>query len=329
MPITSSLRDGVSRVLGAPVILAGAAVLMLSLALPVHEVLDGGTPSPTRGDIHLEGASHWWSPCAAPAVGVARSLASSIIGCTTQLAGLTPRSPDIQPHQTVLLGYLLGCVLVLWTFLSGGFLDRFARGRPTRTVGFFAACGLYGSRLIRLGLIVGLTYGVLFGLVQGVLFGTLFPWLADGISTAGQTAVRIGLYLVFGLLVGLVGLVFDYARVRAVVEDRRSMVGAVLAGWRFVRRRPVACASLYAANGLLLVAVVAATPLVPVGTAPTEWLTLAAALLSLVARCAGRLLFYASETAYFQNQLAHVGYVAAPTPVWPESPASEALGRLG
>ena len=170
---------------------------------------------------------------------------------------------------------------------------------------------------------------MLFGLVQGVLFGTLFPWLADGISTAGQTAVRIGLYLVFGLLVGLVGLVFDYARVRAVVEDRRSMVGAVLAGWRFVRRRPVACASLYAANGLLLVAVVAATPLVPVGTAPTEWLTLAAALLGLVARCAGRLLFYASETAYFQSQLAHVGYVAAPTPVWPESPAAEALGRLG
>ena len=37
----------------------------------------------------------------------------------------------------------------------------------------------------------------------------------------------------------------------------------------------------------------------------------------------------AARDAYFQSQLSHVGYVAAPSPVWPESPAAEALGRLG
>ena len=58
------------------------------------------------------------------------------------------------------------------------------------------------------------------------------------------------------------------------------------------------------------------------------WL-LAVSLVCLALRVAGRLYFYAVETAYFQSQLAHAGYVAAPAPNWPESPSAEAIGRLG
>jgi len=35
--------------------------------------------------------------------------------------------------------------------------------------------------------------------------------------------------------------------------------------------------------------------------------------------------FWASETALFQGRLAHAGYVAAAKPVWPDSPAAEAI----
>ena len=42
-------------------------------------------------------------------------------------------------------------------------------------------------------------------------------------------------------------------------------------------------------------------------------------------RSAEKLVFYASQTAYFQSQLAHAEYVAAPRPVWPDSPAAEAV----
>jgi hypothetical protein len=56
------------------------------------------------------------------------------------------------------------------------------------------------------------------------------------------------------------------------------------------------------------------------------WLGLAIGQLYLLARLWVKLVFYASETAFFQSQLAHAEYTAAPQPVWPESPAAEAIG---
>jgi hypothetical protein len=45
----------------------------------------------------------------------------------------------------------------------------------------------------------------------------------------------------------------------------------------------------------------------------------------VLARLAMKLQFLASQTALFQASLAHAGYTAAPVPVWPESPAAEAI----
>ncbi len=71
--------------------------------------------------------------------------------------------------------------------------------------------------------------------------------------------MRAGLYLVFGVLLAACNVLFDYAKIRAVVEDRRSMIGALLAAWRFLRRNPLHAAGLYLLNGLLFVAVIACT----------------------------------------------------------------------
>jgi hypothetical protein len=56
------------------------------------------------------------------------------------------------------------------------------------------------------------------------------------------------------------------------------------------------------------------------------WWTLVAGQAYLLARLWVKLLFYASEAAYFQGALAHAEYVAAPLPVWPDSPAADAIG---
>ncbi len=40
-----------------------------------------------------------------------------------------------------------------------------------------------------------------------------------------------------------------------------------------------------------------------------------------------KLLFYASETAFFQQTLAHAAYTAAPPVEWPDSPAAESIGN--
>jgi hypothetical protein len=336
MPVATALLDGLQRVLRAPVILLGATALTVLLALPLGLVLHGelqtalgeGAVAETMADgVSLD----WWQQFASQATGLERSFTLSVIGFATVLGNLSALL-DGGRQEPIIVAVVLA-YLVLWSFLSGGMLDRYARDRPTRSVGFFSACGLYGPRLLRLTVIAGLAYALLFGLVHGWLFNDLYALLTRDITAERQAfTVRVGLYLLFGLLLVGVSLVFDYARVRAVVEDRRSMFGALLAGWRFVRRRPGVCLRLYAANSLILVAVMTSYALVAPQTGSTGlsmWLVYLTGQTYLVTRLASKLLFYSAEIAYFQSQLAHAGYVAAPAPVWPESPSVEAIGRLG
>jgi len=48
----------------------------------------------------------------------------------------------------------------------------------------------------------------------------------------------------------------------------------------------------------------------------------------LLTRSIVSLVFVASEIAFFQGELAHAEYTAAPPLVWPESPAVEAIANL-
>jgi hypothetical protein len=48
----------------------------------------------------------------------------------------------------------------------------------------------------------------------------------------------------------------------------------------------------------------------------------------ILARHYLKLVFYASQTAFFQNALAHAAYTAAPAVVWPDSPAAESIANV-
>ncbi len=327
MSFITPLGDGVRRVARAPMILAGAAMLTAAVALPPGLLLGDRLQAALREDPAAGGPGagcvplHWWRfsnavypvdgrPCAA---GLSATDAP-VVDLRVLLDG---EGPD-PGFAAVVVSYLAA-----WTLFSAGAIDRYARNRPTRGAGFFAACGVYGPRLLRLALIAGLVYWTLFRMVHPWAVGAPAP--GDGMTAAGLLR-----HLGFGLVLALVGLVFDYARVRAVVEDRRSMIGALLAGWRFVRRHPAPCVGLYAANGLVLATVVgiyaAAAP--DASTVTPNWGGILAGQVYVVAHLAGKLLFYATETSWFQSRLAHAGYVAAPAPVWPESASAEALERL-
>jgi hypothetical protein len=138
---------------------------------------------------------------------------------------------------------------------------------------------------------------------------------------------RVALYLVFGLVILLVNVLVDYAKIRMVVEDRRSAFGAIAAAARFAMRQPGAVLSLYLLNVLVFAAVVALYALIAPGAAGglSAWIGFLIGQLYIVLRVIVRLLFAASQTALFQGRLAHAGYTAAPPPVWPDSPAAAAI----
>ena len=202
--------------------------------------------------------------------------------------------------------HLFGAWL-LWAFLSGGILDRYARRRPTRARGFFAACGAHLGAMFRLGLAVLLLLAS-FHLVIG-------PGLPSG---AIHRAAFIGA-LALALLVTL-------AQVRVAVEDRRSAIGALLGAIRFAARN-LASVGLFALfvlgfMGILLISERA----VPPGLGGFgAW---AAGKVFVALECFVILGWYAVATALVQVRLAHAGYTAAPPLVWPDSPAAEAIANL-
>ena len=92
--------------------------------------------------------------------------------------------------------------IVVWTFLLGGILDRYARRRPIRTQAFFSASGVVFFRFLRLGVIAAAGYVLLFSLVFPLLFPPDFPWV-PGVSGAGTgSPLLTPLYAVFLLLLG-------------------------------------------------------------------------------------------------------------------------------
>jgi hypothetical protein len=327
MRSTEALTEGLRRVRRAPVVVGWVFVITMVTAIPfgamMREEIAKHLGSSLAADQAARGVNaQWWSEFTADAGPLGQTFSPTIVGFAAVLDNLNQLLDQTgRPLPIVWLGAAYG---VLWLFLWGGIIDRYARARPTRSYEFFAASGMYFVRFLRLFPVMALAYLVLFVFLHRLLFGSIYSEVTRNI-TGERTAffLRLALYAAFGLALTMVNVVFDYAKVRAVVEDRRSMIGAVAASVRFVRRNFAAVAGLYALNGLLFAAVLVAYALLAPGADSPVWLPLVAGQLYVLARVWVRLVFAASETSLFQGRLAHAGYVAGSPVPRPEPPAVE------
>jgi len=330
----SAWRDGIRRVNAAPAILVSVWLLTVLVSLPftlaLRGMLEQHLGESLAADRAVSGVNYsWMQEFEDQTSGLGTTFRPTIIGFGAVLDNLSAFL-DNRPRPVIIAG-AAGAYIVLLLFVSGGIIDRYARDRATRAHGFFSASGVFFFRFLRLAVVMAIVYGLLFGYVHPSLFDRLYPRMTRDV-TAERTAflVRIVLYVVFGLLVAACNVVFDYAKVRAVVEDRRSALGAVHAALSFVGRNWIAAATLYLADFALFVLMVAIYTVVAPGASGaggTMWMGFAIGQAYLLGRLWVKLVFWASETALFQGRLAHAGYIAAPTPTWPESPSAEAIGR--
>jgi hypothetical protein len=331
--ILRSCIDGLQRVIRARVLLFGVFVLTLVAAAPMALVVRGAIASSLGRSLAANAAADgvnydWWQEFASQASGVAATFTPAVIGFAATLDSISSvadaRSP-ILPIAAAVAAYLL-----VWLFLSGGILDRYARQRPTGAHGFFAASGVFFWRFLRLGVIAGAVYWFLFAYVHRWLLDDLYRRFTRDLAVEREAFLwRALLYVVFGLLLVAANLLVDYTKVRLVVEDRRSVIGALVAAFGFIRRRFGRVAGLYALNTLLSLAVMGVWAAVAPGAGRADWTMWAGLALTqayVLARLMLKLQFLASQTALFQTSLAHASYTATPAPVWPQSPAAEVIG---
>jgi len=218
-------------------------------------------------------------------------LLTLLVSAPPALDNLTALFDDVP--SSPLAFYAAATSAALWLFLTGGIIDRYARDHATGSAGFFAACGTFFFRFLRLAVVQAIVYALIFRLLRGRSFD------------------RVGI----AALVAAANVIFDYAKVRAVVEDRRSMLGAIGGAFGFLQRNSASALALFAIDFALFLLVMWVF----------EWAEFAIAQIFLVAVLWVKLLFWASETALFQSRLAHAGYVARSQPSWPDSPAAEAI----
>lgn len=319
--------DGARRVARAPAVLVGVWLVNLVLAVPFALAIRDALDTHFGSSLAAHDAAHgfstgWWGEYAARVEGLAATFTSSVIGFAAVLRNLSDLADGRRPIAVI--AGVIGVWLLAWTFLWGGILDRYARNHPTRAGGFFAACGAHAGRMLRLGFVAGLAYALLFRYVHPLLLDAIFDSLTRDLAVE-RTAflIRLMLYALFGALLAALHIVTDVARVRAIVENRRSMLGAYLAAWRLLRARPLAVLGIYLLTGVMLAIWLLLYASIAPGASTSGawvWIALVAGQLYLAGRLWLKLQVPAALIALYRAEVARGELDLMPPPVWPETP---------
>ena len=248
------------RVNRAPAILAGVWALTLLVSLPLalalREMLAQHLGSSLAADPAAGGTNYeWMQEFSDQATGLGVTFKPTILGFGAVLDNLSAFLDDTT-RPLVIVG-AASAYIVLWMFLAGGIIDRL-RARPPDAHARRSSPprGCFSSVSLRLAVVQWLVYAFLFGWVHHWLFGRLFTThharhdgRAHGFSRARRRSTWCS-----ASSVAACNLVFDYTKVRAVVEDRRSMLGSIVAAVRFIGRNYGAAVTLYLLNFALFLA---------------------------------------------------------------------------
>lgn len=151
--------------------------------------------------------------------------------------------------EMVLLFIMGIAYLTVTIFLNGGILSTFLREDEKFSARhFFEGSGYYFGRFVRLFLfsIVFLIVVFLINKGIGLLFSKIY---AD--SEPLWAYLQILKLLIFFVLIFLVNMVFDYAKIRTILLDRRDMFKTGLRAWAFVFRHLGKTLALYYLVALL------------------------------------------------------------------------------
>jgi hypothetical protein len=193
--------------------------------------------------------------------------------------------------------------LLVWAFLLGGILQRLAENGRLPPWQVVATGGRYFLRFARLSLLSGACYALVY-LGGRWLFIAIERVTGDVIVERTVFAATVAGAALVALLLCVVNMVFDYAKIAIVLEDRPRVGRAALDGLRFVRQHPIQTLSLYLFLVLVGAGLLAAyRSLAPgAGQATLAGVVLAflGAQLFLVAKLILRLAFYGGQMALYQ-----------------------------
>ena len=139
-----ALRDGIRRVASAPAIVVGVwlvtAILSVPLTLSIRAEIANHLGASLAAETAAQGVNYeWMQEFADQATGLGTTFRPTVIGFAAVLDNLSAFMDNTS--RPVIIAGAAGAYIVVWLFLAGGIIDRYARDRATRAHGFFSASG--------------------------------------------------------------------------------------------------------------------------------------------------------------------------------------------
>src|SRR6478609_4115310 len=132
------VMDGLRRVGSAPAILAGVWLLTVAASLPLAIALRADLSEHLGESLAANTAASgvnydWMQEFGDQASGIGLTFKPTVIGFGAVLDNASAFL-DATPRPAVIVG-AASVYIVLWIFMAGGIIDRYARDRPTRAFG--------------------------------------------------------------------------------------------------------------------------------------------------------------------------------------------------
>lgn len=212
---------------------------------------------------------------------------------------------EVTPGYNSILVFLGILYICMSNFIAGGFIGIYSKEYQSTFSEFMMDGAKYFGRFFRLALLALVFYYLFFTL--------LVDWIDSGIPAWTQNSVSEQTPYLYYMVKGIVALfllsvftmVFDYGRIRIVLDDRTSAVLASIAGARFAFRNFLNTYGLYFLLALLGVVLIALYALLE-SLLPQDsyWPLVAVFLLQqlyMIARFWLKANFYASQTALYRE----------------------------
>ncbi len=315
MKIVDAFRQGVSLVdqnrkaicVIYLVNLCVAAIFATPLFILFHKQVGALT---VRDELAFKFNYAWWSSFSFSAKGLEETMRPTLSG------GFAPLFDNLElllSGKFASFGWFvfalgLGYVF-LAAFFNGGAIALFADERKTFTTGrFFSNAGLYFHHLAALATTALVLFWLFYKLLNPAIFAVVDGIVGDSLSQPLAWFVNLGGYLILFVLVFLITMIFDYAKVIVISEKKESSWLCIWLAVKFIFGNFGKTVGLNALLLLIGVAVVLVSGLVLTLLQPTQIFLLALVFLIqqlvILAHIALRLTFYASETVLYQQQSA-------------------------
>jgi len=308
MTVTRAWISGIGQVASSPLLVVLTIVLTMAAAVPFGVVLRSELeialatqPPVDLGSSEVD--ADWWSEFRAHADGLAATFTPTVIGFAAPLDNLSALLDGSQ--RPMVLALPIAISLVMWAWLWGVALRRFDLGRGL-TIGEAIQSGFSTlPRFVAISVVAAVIQIALYLTIHPLMFQAAYPAvIGSSMSEPAAFAVRIVFYLLFGLLVVVVSLLADYARVAQVVLRPLALGQALSAANQFIRSRFSAVIALYLMTGLLFAVMMTAYGVIDSygGTRVGGWRGIAIGQAFICGRLVIRLIFGASELQFFKAE---------------------------